>query len=310
MVQHSGLVDGAGVVVQPPGDGQVQHEVGFRHAKGGQIFGHGPQLVQALVKLGVPAPVALQGGKDIGITALDGDELEDFHRLLVSQADVGAGEHVPDALFPNLLQLVHRAHNGPCLGGEAQHGIEAVENLPVVHPNLEQLQSQSGEGAVDDGGDLRVVGDIQLAVTDDVDIRLVELPEPAPLGPFAPVDLADLEPAEGEGQLGIVKGHVLGQGDGEVKAQGQVGIALGKAVDLLLGLAAALGQQNLAGLDEGGVQRGVGIEGEGLPDDGRHAVELNLPGGEQLHKAGEGARLYLSHIDLPFFCYTQTQFEE
>ena len=43
---------------------------------------------------------------------------------------------------------------------------------------------------------------------------------------------------------------------------------------------------------------------------GRHAVKLNLPGGEELHESRESSRLYLSHIDLPFFCYTQTQFEE
>ena len=40
-----------------------------------------------------------------------------------------------------------------------------------------------------------VVGDVQLAVADDVDVRLIELPEPPPLGPLAPIDLADLEPA-------------------------------------------------------------------------------------------------------------------
>ena len=74
---------------------------------------------------------------------------------------------------------------------------------------------------------------------------LVELPEPAPLGPLAPVDLADLVPAEGESQVGVVEGHILGQGDGEVKAEGQVAVALGEAVDLLLGLPAALGQQDL-----------------------------------------------------------------
>ena len=157
---------------------------------------------------------------------------------------------------------------------------------------------------VDDGGDFRVVGDVQQAVADDVDVRLIELAEPAPLGPLAPVDLADLEPAEGEGQLGVVQGHVLRQGDGEVEAQGQVAVPLGEAVNLLLSLAAALGKQNFAGLNEGGVQGGVGVEGERFPDDGRHAVKLNLPGGEELHESRESSRLYLSHIDLPFFYNT------
>ena len=73
----------------------------------------------------------------------------------------------------------------PDLLGQAQHGIKAVEDLAVVHPDLEALEPQLTERTVDDGGHLRLVGDVQLAVADDVDIRLIELPEPAPLGALA-----------------------------------------------------------------------------------------------------------------------------
>ena len=98
---------------------------------------------------------------------------------------------------------------------------------------------------VDDGGNLRLVDDVQLAVADDVDVGLIELAEAAALGALAAVHLADLIAAEGEGQLAVVQRHILGQRYGQVKAQGQVAVALGEAVDLLLGLAAALGQQDL-----------------------------------------------------------------
>ena len=56
-----------------------------------------------------------------------------------------------------------------------------------------------------------------------------------------------------------MKRHIFRQRHGEVEAQAQIGIALGEAVDLLLRLAAALGQQDLAGLDQGSVQRGITI---------------------------------------------------
>ena len=69
MVQHGGLIDGAGVVVQAAGDGQVHGEVVLRHAEGGQISCHGVQLVQAQVKELVPAPVALQRGQDLVVGA-------------------------------------------------------------------------------------------------------------------------------------------------------------------------------------------------------------------------------------------------
>ena len=49
MVQHGGLIDGAGVVVQAPGDGQVQGKVILGYAEGGQVLGQRILLVQALV---------------------------------------------------------------------------------------------------------------------------------------------------------------------------------------------------------------------------------------------------------------------
>ena len=73
-----------------------------------------------------------------------------------------------------------------------------------------------------------------------------------------------------------MQGHVLGQGHGQVKAEGQVGVPLGEAVDLLFCLAAALGQQHLAGLDEGGVQGGEAVEGVGATQLRGHPVEEHL----------------------------------
>ena len=295
MIQHGGLVHGAGVVIQATGDGQVHLKVLLGHAEGGQIAGHGGQLVQALVKQGVTAAVALQGLEDLFIAAVDGDKAHDLTGLVGGQADLLGHEQLLHLGRADLVQLVHGAHDGPGLVGQVQHGIEAVQNFAVVHPDLEALQAHGGKGAIDDGGDLRVVGDVQLAVADDVDISLIELAEAAALGPLAAIDLADLEAAEGEGQLVAVLGHILGQGDGQVKAQRQVGVALLKAIDLLLRLAAALGQQHLAGLDDGGVQGGEAVQGIGLPEDGHHAVKLDLAGGHQFHKTGQGPGLNLTH---------------
>ena len=94
-----------------------------------------------------------------------------------------------------------------------------------------------------------------------------------------------------------MEGHILGQGHGEVKAQGQVGVALQKAVDLLLGLAAGLGQQHLAGLDDGGVQGGEAVEGIGAAQQFHHAVKLHLTLGEQFHKPREGAGFLFCHVN-------------
>ena len=78
VIQQGGLVDGAGVVVQAAGDGQIHREVVLGHAEGGQVLGDGVQLVQTGVEHLVLAAVAFKGGQHLGVGAPDGDELEDL----------------------------------------------------------------------------------------------------------------------------------------------------------------------------------------------------------------------------------------
>ena len=246
------------------------------------------------------AAVTLQCGEYLGIGAGDGDEGHDFVGLLGGQTNLLTNQQSLDLLSADLIQLIHGTHNVTGTLGEAQHGIEAIEDLTVIHTDLEALQAQGGECLVDDGGDFCLVGDVQLAITNHVDVSLIKLTEASALGAFAAVDLSDLEAAEGEGQVAVVQGHVLGQRYGQVKTQGQVGITLGEAINLLLGITAALGQQNLRGLNDGGVQAGKAVEGVGLLQGVHHAVELSLAGGKQFHKAGESAGLNLAHIGNSF----------
>ena len=286
MVQQGGLVDGAGVVVQTSCDGQVHSEVGFGNTESTQVGADGLQLGKAGVEHLIPAHIALQCGKDFGVGAGDGDEFQDLVCLCIRKAAVLQQDdlHLGRA---DLVQLINGPHDLAGLFAEAQHGVEAVQNLAVVDPDLEAAQAEALEDLVDDGGDLRLVQDIQLAVADDVNVRLVEFPEAAPLGTLAPVDLADLEAAEGEGQVVVVQGHVFCQRHGQVKAQGQVAVALGEAVDLLLRLAAALGKQNLGILDDGGIQRGKAVGSVGGAQDLGHFLKTDLLGRQQLHKAGQ-----------------------
>ena len=295
MVQHGGLVDGSGVVIQPTGDGQVHGKVALRHAKGGQVLCDGPQFVQSSVKERVTAPIALQSGKDFSVTALDGDEFQDLIGLVLGEADVLPSEEGGYLLPADLVQLVHGTHDVSGLVCQPQHGVKAIEDLPVIHPDLEAPQAHFGKGLIDDGGDLRLVGDVQFAIANNVDVRLIELPESAPLGPLSPIDLANLEAAEGKGELAIVLGYILGQGNGQVKAEGQIRVPLHKAVDLFFCLSSSLGQQHLARLDEWGIQGGEAIERVSFAQNGRHPLKLGLLRRQQLHKAGQGAGLYFAH---------------
>ena len=300
VVQQGGLVDGAGVVVQAPGDGQVHSKILGGHAEGRQILHHGVQLREALVEHLVPVLIALQCRQHFLVGAGDGDEFQNLAGLLLRKGNFLVHEDGFHLLRADLVQLVHGTHNVAGLLRQAQHGVKAVEDLPVVHPDLEPLEAQGGEGLVDNGGNLRLVDDGQLAVADDVDVRLIELPEPAPLSPLAAVHLADLIPAEGEGQVIVVQGHVLGQRHRQVKPQGQVGVALLEAVDLLFGFAAALCQQHVAGLNDGGVQGGEAVQGVGAAQHLHDALHLLLRRGEEFHKAGQCPGGHFSHGRSPF----------
>ena len=83
-----------------------------------------------------------------------------------------------------------------------------------------------------------------------------------------------------------MEGHIFGQGDGEIKPKGQVAVPLGEAVDLLFGLAAALGKQHLGGLDQRGIQRIEAVQRIGFAQYLHDALHLHLRCRKQLHKAG------------------------
>ena len=162
-----------------------------------------------------------------------------------------------------------------------------------LRKNLELIKRVSIEA---DGGDFCLVQNIQLAVADDIDVSLVELTETTALGALATVDLADLETAEGESQLIAVQSNILCQRHGQVKTQSQIAVALLEAVNLLLGFAAALGQQDLGILDNRGVQRCKTVGSVGLAQNFGHFLKTDLLGRQQLHETGQCPGLNNLHI--------------
>ena len=95
--------------------------------------------------------------------------------------------------------------------------------------------------------------------------------------------------------------HILCQRHRQVEPQGQVAVALGKAVDLLFGFAAALGKKNLSILNGRGIQRGKAVGGIGVTENLHQLFKTDLLVRQQLHKAGEGAGLDDIHKNNPFF---------
>ena len=82
-----------------------------------------------------------------------------------------------------------------------------------------------------------------------------------------------------------MQGDVLRQRHGQIKAQGEVAVALGEAVDLLFRFAAALSEQHIARFDDGRVERGEAVAAIGRAQNVHHALHLLLLRGKQLHEA-------------------------
>ena len=286
MVQKGSFIHRTGVVVKTSCNGQIHRKVLLRHTKCRQIGGDRLQLLQTQIKNFVSAGVAFQSSQNLSICAGNGDKLQDLLRLLAGQTAVLHQDNA-NLVRADLVQLVHGAHDLAALFAELLHGVEAVEDLAVIYPDLEPVQTEAPEHPVDNGGNLRLVEDVQLAVTDDVDVRLIKFTEATPLGALTPIDLADLIAAEGESQLIAVQRHILGKGHCQIEPQRQIAVAFLEAVDLLLGLAAALCQKDLGILDSRGVQRRKAVHGVGLAQDFHHALQLLLLLGQQLHKTGQ-----------------------
>ena len=135
-----------------------------------------------------------------------------------------------------------------------------AEHLAVVYTYREVGEAELSKGAGYDGRHLGVVHYVELAVTDDIYVGLIELAEAAALRPLAAPDLTYLVTTEGEGEVRVIRCDVLRQRHREVEAQRYVAVAFHEAVYLLFRLAAALGQKHLGRFYSRGVERREAVE--------------------------------------------------
>ena len=132
---------------------------------------------------------------------------------------------------------------------------EGVEDAAVGEVDRELLDAEGLHALPHQEQDLQVrrgrVG------ADHVEVHLHELAVAAALRVLPAPDLCRVPAAEGQGQLGEVRRHEPREGHGEVEAHGHVAAAVvGEAVDLLVGLPAALAQEHLGELEHGRVDGG------------------------------------------------------
>src|SRR5690606_441385 len=156
------------------------------------------------------------------------------------------------------------------------------------------------EHRADHRRDLGIVARGQRVLADHVDVALVELAEAAALGALATVHALHLVAAERERQFVFVLGHVARQRHGQVEAQRELrqplGCLLQRAgglgeIDLALGFAAGLGQQDLRELEHRRLDRQEAEALEDPPDRVEHALERDLVAGQQFQDAGRGSGL-------------------
>ena len=246
MVKHGGLIDRAGVVVQATRNRQVNPEMGSGHAEIGHAARDRAQLGNALVKRRISAAVVLKRLQNALGAAFQRNKPQDFIGVFLGNALIQ--QYFAHGVRADFIDFVNRAHHIGGAVSQPEHFKKAVQNLPVIDTDLKTGQPQLGEGSVNNRRDFGLVDDIECAVPDDINIRLIKFAEAPALGTLAAVHLADLEAAEGEGQRTIVERDVFCQRYGQVEAHREIAVALLEAVNLFFSFAAALSEQHLAGL--------------------------------------------------------------
>ena len=316
MLVQEGLVDGAGVVVEPAGDGEVDAVVALGHAQVPQHLEHLTELGHARIELGLPALQPGQGLHRVGVGGgATPHELGEGVHGVGRQAEALPGELLAQPVQTALVDLVHLPqHRRLGIVGDAEAPEEAAQQPAVVEVDRERAEVQLAEDRVHGGRRLRIVPDVQRAGADDVHVALQELAVAATLRALPAVDALHLVPPEGEGQLPLVLGDEARHRHREVKAQGEVGQRLGTVrgcglaplavsssehriavvreptcrldeVDLLLGLAAGLGEQHVGALERGGLQRQEATGLEMTADHVEHPVERDLLARQQLERS-------------------------
>ncbi len=276
MVGQRGLVDGAGVVIQPARDGEIQAVRALGHAQRLDQLEHFAQLGNALAQRRTGADrrfQRLQLRQRIGMPfRAHRHESENPGHLLGSDAEAFAHQCVAHIVGTALVDLVDLAQYSKLqlALSHAQAFEEAAQQLAVVQLHLEVADAQLGEHRMDHRQDFGVVTDAQRILADHVDIALVELTEAPALRTLAAVHALHLITTEWKAQVVLVLGDIARQRHGQVEAQCKLGqpTVLGTLVGgrcgigqragglyeihLALGLAAGLGQQHIGQLEHRG----------------------------------------------------------
>src|SRR5690606_9630255 len=173
---------------------------------------------------------------------------------------------------------------------EADAGVEALGDLPVVHGDADRGDRQGGQRLGHDERELDLVVEGQRLRADDVDVGLGELAEATLLGALAPPDLLDLVALEREDELPGVLEDVARERDREVEVEAEaallravVVLEAAHGVDLLGGL--PLAQQLLDGLDGARLDAGEAVELEGATQDVEDVRLDGALGGKPLGEA-------------------------
>ena len=306
MVVEERLVDGARVVVETARDREIDRELRLRDAERERARVHRLELRQPLEERGVTARKRAQRREGRArVATVRGEQVEEPGRDGRLELRFG-GQPALDLGSRQLAEAVDLVEHGRvgCLL-DAETLEEPAQELAVVDADRERAERQLAKHAVDDRGDLRVIGERQRVLRDHVDVALVELAIASLLRALTAIDPLDLIAAEREVQLVLVLGHVARERHREIEPERELwhrgdragGLPLRERargldeVHLLLRLAARLREQHARELERGRLDREEREALEAAPDRVEHALERELLRREELEHARRSSRL-------------------
>gem|GEM_PF-117706 len=287
-VCEDGFVDGAGVIIESAGDGDIEHHASGRPAAWSDAGEQFPEVLESLLTGGAADEHVIEREEYlVGITA-ELSHVKDAGGRFGGHADFLLHFSL-NGIATDFIQLIKTPQDTDSLVLQIAGFKESVENFSVVDADGEAFDADAFEQIVDDEECFDVGGVAECA--DGIEVALQKFAEATAGGPFSSPHRSDVIPSKRRPQfLDVLSGEAC-EWDSEIEAHGDVAFALvGESEHLFVRFFAAFSQQYFGVFERrrvDGCKSVAAVDAAGGVDQlfaGHHLI------GEEVAETAEGLR--------------------